>query len=131
MSYYLSKTVNMPFDAAKDAVTTKLKEVGFGILTEIDMKKTLKEKINEDIKPYVILGACNPHFANDALKVENQIGTLLPCNVTVRDNEDGTCEICIIDPTSMAQTTGNDSMMPFAEEVKSVLKGALDALPVS
>ena len=130
MPYFMTRTVDLTFQQAKDAVTTRLKDVGFGILTEIDMTKTLKDKIGVDIKPYVILGACNPTFASQALQLDSHIGTLLPCNVTVLDNGDGTCEVCIIDPEAMVMPTQNDALAPFAKEIKKILQGALDSLPV-
>ena len=128
MSYTLSTTVQMPFDQAITAISAHLKEVGFGILTEIDMTKTLKEKIDVDIKPYRILGACNPSFANEALKMEENIGALLPCNVVVTDEGDGTCNISIIDPVAMVQPVGNDNLVPFAQEVRGMLQKALTSL---
>ena len=128
MSYTLSTTVQMPFDEAITAISAHLKEVGFGILTEIDMTKTLKEKIDVDIKPYRILGACNPSFANEALKMEENIGALLPCNVVVTDEGDGTCNISIIDPVAMVQPIGNDNLVPFAQEVRGMLQKALEGL---
>jgi len=130
MSYYLSRTVSLSFQEAIDAITTNLKDVGFGILTEIDMTATLKNKLDVDIAPYKILGACNPNFAHQGLQYEPNIGTLLPCNVTVRDNGNGTCEVCIIDPIAMVSVTNNPELAPFATDVKATLQGALDSLPV-
>jgi len=130
MSYVLSTTVAMPFDEAVSAITAALKEVGFGILTEIDMTTTLKNKIDVDIRPYRILGACNPSFAYEALKLEDSIGALLPCNVVVSDEGNGTTQVRIIDPVAMVQPTGNDNLVPFAQEVRGMLQKALGQLNV-
>jgi len=130
MSYTLSTTVTMTFDDAIAGITARLKDVGFGILTEIDLTKTLKEKIGAEIKPYRILGACNPNFANEALKLEENIGALLPCNVVVTDEGDGTCRISIIDPVAMVQPTGNANLTPFAHEVRGMLQKALEQVNV-
>ena len=86
MKYYFSKTLSIPFDDAVAGVTEELKKEGFGILTEIDVKKTLKKKLDVDFKKYMILGACNPHFAHRALQAEDKIGTMLPCNVVVQES---------------------------------------------
>lgn len=128
MSYVLSTTVNKTFDDTIAAATAALKEVGFGILTEIDMTTTLKNKIDVDIRPYRILGACNPSFAYEALKVEDGIGALLPCNVVVSDEGNGTCQVRIIDPVAMVQPTGNENLVPFAQEVRGMLQKALEGL---
>ena len=128
MSYVLSATVHMPFDETIAAVTGALKAVGFGILTEIDMTTTLKNKLDVDIRPYRILGACNPSFAYEALKMEDNIGALLPCNVVVTDEGNGTCRVSIIDPVAMVQPTGNDNLVPFAQEVQGMLRKALEGL---
>ena len=128
MSYVLSATVHKPFDETIAAATAALKEVGFGILTEIDMTTTLKNKLDVDIRPYRILGACNPSFAYEALKMEDNIGALLPCNVVVTDEGDGTCRVSIIDPVAMVQPTGNDNLVPFAQEVQGMLRKALEGL---
>lgn len=128
MSYTLATTVGLPFADAITAITASLKNVGFGILTEIDLTKTLHEKIGAEIKPYRILGACNPTFAHEALKMEDNIGALLPCNVVVTDEGNGTCQVSIIDPVAMVQPTGNQNLVPFAMEVRGLLQSALDAI---
>ena len=130
MSYVLSATVKGSFDDTIAAITANLKEVGFGILTEIDMTSTLKNKLDVDIRPYRILGACNPSFAYEALKMEDNIGALLPCNVVVTDEGDGTCSVSIIDPVAMVQPVGNDNLVPFAQEVRGMLQKALGQLNV-
>ena len=93
MKYFTSKTLYGEFDAVIEKVTAALKEIGFGIITIIDVKATLKEKIDVDFKPYTILGACNPHFANKALRMEDKLGVILPCNVVVIDQGGGTIEV--------------------------------------
>ena len=98
MSYYFSKTINLPFDAAIIRVTEELKKEGFGVLTEIDVKATLKKKLDVDFRNYRILGACNPPFAHQALLAEDKIGTMLPCNVIVQELAPGTVEVAAIDP---------------------------------
>lgn len=92
------------------------------------MTTTLKNKLDVDIRPYRILGACNPNFAYEALKMEDNIGALLPCNVVVTDEGNGTCRISIIDPVAMVQPVGNDNLVPFAQEVRGMLQKALDSL---
>lgn len=101
MSYYFSKTLRMPFDQAVEKVTEELKKEGFGILTDIDVKKTLKKKLNLDFQKYKILGACNPPFAHKALQAENKIGLMLPCNVVVQETSDHEIEVAAIDPIAM------------------------------
>ncbi|MDH5490234.1 MAG: DUF302 domain-containing protein, partial [Rhodospirillaceae bacterium] len=100
MSYHFTTTVDMDFDAAIEHATAALKEKGFGVLTTIDVQKAMKEKIDKDINPYTILGACNPSYAYKALQSENKIGTMLPCNVVVQKREDGKIEISAVDPAA-------------------------------
>lgn len=119
--------LNCTFDDAIEKVTILLKEVGFGILTEIDVKTTLKQKINVDYKRYTILGACNPHFAHQALLTEDKLGVLLPCNVVVIEQESGT-EVCIINPTSMMGQLGNDKLMEFSKKVTEKLESVVENL---
>jgi len=104
MSYYFNKVVNMAFDEAIDKVTEELKKEGFGVLTEIDVKKALKKKLDVDFRKYRILGACNPQYAYKALQAEDKIGTMLPCNVIVQETEDGKVEIAAIDPVASMQS---------------------------
>lgn len=127
MKYYLNKTVDFTFDEAIEKVTALLKEQGFGILTEIDVKETLKKKIDVDFKRYTILGACNPHFAYKALMAEDKLGVLLPCNVIVIEQESGT-EVCAIDPHSMMDQLGNKKLLEVAEEVNIRFKKVFDKL---
>jgi len=125
MKYYLNKTTNYQFDEAVDKITMALKEVGFGILTEIDMKATLKNKLNVERKPYKILGACNPPFANKALNLEEKIGILLPCNVTVIEREDGKVDVSIMDPTVAMSIVENSDLEILAADVSDLLEKAL------
>jgi uncharacterized protein (DUF302 family) len=122
MRYYFSKTVDYSFDEAVAKVTVELKEEGFGILTEIDVKETLKKKLNVDFKPYRILGACNPPFAYKALTAENKIGTMLPCNVIVQEISDGRVEVTAIDPLASMQAVENPALKEIASEISNKLK---------
>lgn len=122
MRYYFSKTVDYSFDEAVAKVTVELKEEGFGILTEIDVKETLKKKLNVDFKPYRILGACNPPFAYKALTAENKIGTMLPCNVIVQEISDGRVEVAAIDPLASMQAVENPALKEIASEISNKLK---------
>jgi uncharacterized protein (DUF302 family) len=128
MSYYFSKTVNEDFDKAIERVTTKLKEEGFGVLTEIDVKATLKKKLDVDFKKYKILGACNPPFAYKALQSEDKIGIMLPCNIVVEENSDGKVEVSAVDPIASMMAVKNESLGSIAEEVRSKLKKVIDQL---
>ena len=128
MSYYFSKIVNEDFDKAIEKVTSKLKEEGFGVLTEIDVKATLKKKLDVDFKNYKILGACNPPFAYKALQSEDKIGIMLPCNVVVEENNDGKVEVSAVDPVASMQAVKNESLGSIAEEVRSKLKKVIDQL---
>lgn len=128
MSYYHSTLLkDKTFDQAIDLVTESLKEEGFGILTEIDIKETMKKKMDVDFRPYKILGACNPPFAHEALMAEDKIGTMLPCNVIVQELDEG-IEIAAIDPVASMQSVGNDSLTKIAKEVRDKLKKAVDNL---
>ena len=121
MSYYFSKTVNDDFDTAIEKVTEELKKEGFGVLTQIDVKETLKKKIDVDFKKYRILGACNPQFAYEALKTEDKIGTMLPCNIIVQEHEPGKVEISAVDPVSSMMAVKNESLGHLALQVKEKL----------
>ena len=123
--YYINKTVDYSFEEAEQKIIAALKEVGFGILTEIDMQGTFKKKVDKDIQKYKILGACNPNYAYEAFQAEEKIGIMLPCNVTVIENKAGGTDVSIIDPMEAFKIVGNDNIAPFAEEVKKVLEGAL------
>jgi uncharacterized protein (DUF302 family) len=126
MSYYVSKTVKMTFDEAVDRVTEELKKEGFGILTEINVKETLKKKLNVDFQQYKILGACNPPFAYQALQAEDKIGLMLPCNVIVQETSAGEIEISAIDPIASMQAIKNPALGQVAVKVQSKLKAVID-----
>lgn len=128
MSYYKAKIVDMSFEDAIQKATEELKKVGFGILTEIDVKETLKKKIDVDFRKYKILGACNPQFAHKALQTENKIGVLLPCNVIVQETEDGKTEVAIMNPVEAMSVVENENLEPIAEEVTKLLDSALEKI---
>lgn len=128
MSYYFSKEVQLSFQEAIDTVTEGLKAEGFGILTEIDVKETLKKKLDVDFRKYKILGACNPPFAYRALLAEPHIGTMLPCNVIVQEMENGKIEVAAIDPLSSMQAIVNSALQPIAEEIRAKLKLVIERL---
>lgn len=128
MSYHFSKTLPMAFDEAIEKVTAALADKGFGVLTTIDVKATLKKKLDVDFQPYTILGACNPAFAHKALLCENKIGTMLPCNVVVQDAGDGAVEISAVDPMASMQAVENPDLGVIAAEVQELLKGIIEEL---
>lgn len=128
MQYYFSKTLTMTFEEAVAKVMDELKKEGFGILTDIDVQKTLKSKIDVDFTKYRILGACNPSFAYKSLLAENKIGTMLPCNVIVREAESGEVEVAAIDPIASMQSVQNPSLAEIAEQVQAKLKKVIDSL---
>jgi uncharacterized protein (DUF302 family) len=128
MSYYFSKTLGISFEEAIARVTEQLKGEGFGILTEIDVKETLKKKLNVDFRKYRILGACNPPFAHRALQVEDKIGTMLPCNVIVQEISKGQIEVAAIDPIASMQAVENPSLGEVAVEVQRKLKNVINSL---
>ncbi|MBS4056038.1 MAG: DUF302 domain-containing protein [Bacteroidetes bacterium] len=128
MNYYTSKTITGEYQAVIDQVTTGLKEIGFGVLTTIDVRKTLKEKIDVDFKPYVILGACNPHFASKALLLEDKLGVLLPCNVLVIDQGDGLIEVAAMDASAMIGALGNEKLTNLALEVSQRMEKMISSL---
>jgi uncharacterized protein (DUF302 family) len=127
MQYGFSKTVDMPFEQTIEKVTAELKKEGFGILTSIDVKDTLKQKINVDFKKYTILGACNPPIAHKALQEEEELGLLLPCNVIVYEKDDKT-RVSIFDPMVMTWIVENDQMKSIATEVQEKLQRVLKAI---
>ncbi len=127
-TYYFSKTIEMPFDQATEHVTEALKQEGFGVLTEIYVKATLKKKLDVDFRPYRILGACNPPFAYQALQAEDKIGTMLPCNVIVQDAGDGRTEVAAVDPIASMQAVENEQLGAIAGEVRERLRKVVDSL---
>jgi uncharacterized protein (DUF302 family) len=122
MTYYFRKTVRSEFDEAVSKITQALKEEGFGILTEIDVKSTLKKKLDVDFRKYRILGACNPPFAYKALQAEDKVGTMLPCNVIVQETADGEVEIAAIDPIASMKAIDNPELREIAETIAQKLK---------
>lgn len=128
MSYYFSKTVDLPFEKTIEKVTEQLKKEGFGVLTEIDVKATLKKKLDVDFRNYKILGACNPPFAYEALKAERMIGTMLPCNVIVQEAEGGKIEVAAIDPIASMQSVNNPQLAQIADQVQGKLKKVIERL---
>jgi uncharacterized protein (DUF302 family) len=128
MNYYFSKTVNTDFDTAITRVTEELKKEGFGILTEIDVKETFKKKLDVDFRKYRILGACNPNFAFEAIKAEDKIGTMLPCNVIVQEHEDGKIEVTAVDPVASMMAVKNDALGSVAGSVREKLSRVIHNL---
>jgi len=128
MSYYFAKTLEMSFDDVLVHVTEALKKEGFGVLTEIDVKATLKKKLDVDFRNYRILGTCNPPFAHQALVAEDKIGTMLPCNVIVREVGDGQVEVAAVDPLASMQAIDNPGLGEIAVQVQAKLKGVVESL---
>jgi uncharacterized protein (DUF302 family) len=128
MSYYFSKTLSDSFDVAVDRVSEALKKEGFGILTDIDVKATLKKKLDVDFRQYRILGACNPPFAYKALKEEDKIGTMLPCNVVVQETTDGTVEVAAVNPAASMVSVDNPLLGDLAFQVQEKLKRVIESL---
>ena len=129
MSYHISKTLqNTDFNKAIEKTTAILKEEGFGVLTEIDIKDTLKKKIDADFKNYKILGACNPLLAHQALQAEDKIGLMLPCNVIVEQHENGDVEVSAVDPIASMQAVDNDNLGSVASQVQQKLKTVIEKL---
>ncbi|PLX30840.1 MAG: hypothetical protein C0600_07355 [Ignavibacteria bacterium] len=125
--YYFAKTLTVSFDEAIELVTAALKEQGFGVLTEIDVRETLKKKLDVDFRPYRILGACNPPFAHQALTAEDKVGTMLPCNVVVQQKDDGV-EVAAVDPLASMMGIQNPALVDIANEVQARLKQVIDSL---
>ncbi|MBU2907237.1 DUF302 domain-containing protein [Arenibacter algicola] len=129
MEYYFNKTIgNIPFDQAIEKTKLALQEEGFGVLTEIDMKDTLKKKLDVDFYNYTVLGACNAPFAHKALQAEDKIGTMLPCNVIVMEKEPGLVEIAAVNPMASMQAVINLDLMNIADEVGVKLKRVVDKI---
>jgi uncharacterized protein (DUF302 family) len=126
MSYHFTRVVDLPYDKAIEAVTAALAKQGFGVLTEIDVKATLKKKLDVDFQPYRILGACNPKMAYQALQAENKTGTMLPCNVIVQQRPDGKVEVSAVDPVASMAAIDNPKLGGIANEVREMLKRAVE-----
>jgi uncharacterized protein (DUF302 family) len=128
MVYYITRKVDVSFPAALDRVREELAREGFGVLTEIDVRETLKKKLDVEFRNYRILGACNPPFAYRALQAEEKIGLLLPCNVIVQERVDGSVEVSAIDPAASMQTVGNPALSDIAGQVREKLQNAISRL---
>jgi uncharacterized protein (DUF302 family) len=128
MGYTVTRTFERSYEATVRAVREALAEQGFGVLTEIDLAGTLKQKLDVDIPPQVILGACRPPLAYAALRADPSVGALLPCNVVVRALEDGSTQVEILDPETMVTLTGEEELRPVADEARQRLLAALDSL---
>ena len=122
MSYYFAKTLDLPFAEAIQRVTEGLAAKGFGVLTTIDVRATMKKKLDVDFRPYTILGACNPQFAYQALQNEDKIGTMLPCNVVVQEIGGGKVEVAAVDPVASMAAVGNPNLVSVAGHVRDLLK---------
>ena len=129
MSYYIKTTIKgTSFENAIEKVTEALKEQGFGILTEIDLKATFKKKLDVDFYNYKILGACNPPYAYKALQAEDKIGTMLPCNVIVQERRSGEIEVSAVDPIASMQAVENETLGTLATEIREKLSKAVNSL---
>jgi uncharacterized protein (DUF302 family) len=128
MSYYFAKTLPLGFDEAVRHTIDALKQQGFGIISEIDVKQTLKSKIGVDFRNYRILGACNPKLAHQALELEDKIGTMLPCNVVVQEIGSNQTEIAAIDPVASMQAIENPALKQAAQHVQTLLRKVVEAL---
>lgn len=128
MIYYFSRTIEGGFDEVVGRTREALKQEGFGIITEIDVQATLKSKIDVDFRPYLILGACNPAMAHEALQIEDKVGTMLPCNVVVQEGPEGQIEVAVIDPVASMRSIGNPALSEKAAEVAAKLRAALDRM---
>ena len=127
-TYYFSTMVKEPFETVIASVKEELSKEGFGVLTEIDIQATMKKKLDVEMPSYVILGACNPGFAYQALQAENKIGTMLPCNVIVRDDGSGSIEVAAVDPTASMQAVENEQLGGVAAEVRERLQRVVENL---
>ncbi|PKP53548.1 MAG: hypothetical protein CVT92_03675 [Bacteroidetes bacterium HGW-Bacteroidetes-1] len=127
MEYFISKNVNGEFEAVVERVKESLKNIGFGVITTIDMQSALKEKINEDIKPYTILGACSPHFASKAMRLEDKIGVLLPCNVVIIDQGNNNIEVAAMEPHGIIELIGNEQLSVLASDISKRLISMMEA----
>lgn len=128
MSYYFAKTLTCGFDEAVRRTTDALRQAGFGIITEIDVRDTLRTKIGVEFRPYRILGACNPRMAHEALQIEDKVGTMLPCNVIVQETGGGTAEVAAIDPVASMQAIDNPRLLDTARQVRSMLERVIAEL---
>ena len=125
MSYYFAKTLDLPFDEAVARTRAALSKEGFGVITEVDVRQTFKAKLGVDVPSYLILGACNPRLAYEALQIEDKVGTMLPCNVVVQDLGSGRTEVAAIDPVASMQAIGNPDLSAKANHISEKLRAAL------
>jgi uncharacterized protein (DUF302 family) len=128
MKYYFNKTLHEDFEKVIDKVTDELKKEGFGILTDIDIKETLKEKLDVDFKKYRILGACNPSYAHKALEAEDKIGTMLPCNVIVQEVSKGVIEVAAVNPMASMKAVDNEMLAEIASDITTKLENVIEKL---
>ena len=130
MSYYINKKMQdgMSFEATIEKVTRELKKEGFGVLTEIDIKSTFKNKLDVDVNKYVILGACNPNYAFNALKEDSKLGVFLPCNVIIEEHDNGAIEVSAVDPIASMLAVKNEKVAIFAEDIREKLKRVMTSL---
>ena len=129
MAYYFSTVLkDVTYKDAIDLATAELKKEGFGVLTQIDVRDTLKKKIDADFRNYIILGACNPHFAHQALQLEGKLGAFLPCNVVVEELDTGEVEVSVVDPIAMMASVSNDELAGLAMEVREKLQRVLKGI---
>lgn len=128
MSYYIARTIPLGFEAAVARTEEALKEQGFGVINRIDIQETLKAKIGVDFRPYTILGACNPKLADEALQLEDKVGTMLPCNVVVQQRAEGETEVAAIDPVASMAAIENPALHQAAASVRGKLERAISSL---
>lgn len=129
MAYYFSRRLKVPFEDTVQKLTHSLKQQGFGVITTIDVKETLKQKLNIDFRKYLILGACNPEFAYKAISLESHIGVMLPCNIVVQEHENGEVEVSAISPLeTLDKVTATSQLSAIAREINDRLRRALDDL---
>ncbi|MDO8994665.1 MAG: DUF302 domain-containing protein [Daejeonella sp.] len=128
MNYHFSKIIESSMENAVEKVTEELKKEGFGILMDIDIKKTFKEKIDVDFRPYRILGTCNPNIGHKVLQIDDVMGVFLPCHVVVQDAGDGKVKVSAIDPIAPMSAVGNPALEPIGMEVQSILKRVIERL---
>jgi uncharacterized protein (DUF302 family) len=128
VTYYVSAALHVPFDQAIEQVEAALSQEGFGVLTRIDVSKTLRDKIGVSFRPYVILGACNPTLAFEALRIEDKVGTMLPCNVVVQERSPGESEVAAIDPVASMQAIDNAELTAAAQQVRERLARVVASL---
>jgi len=129
MEYYYQTEVNFTIDETVEKITEFMKTYGFGILTHIDVQKTLKDKLGAEIKPYRILGACNPNFAHEVIGKEHNVGLMLPCNIIVRENEEGKIVVATINPDATVKSIGNEQLDFVAGRVGDVMQALINNIP--